>query len=246
MKPFIKKVLRKTALSVTLVLSGIWAVIAYNAWKAAPLKLWHTYVPQEMAIAAMNSANWQTYIAHENKIFEDVRNKVALRLPKEDKTILNRYHEASLVYPPRLAHDWNRSYILHPKETPKGAVVLLHGLTDTPYSLRHVADFYTQKGFIAFGIRLPGHGTVPAALTKVGWKDWEGAVRLAVREAVATSGMNKPLHIVGFSNGGALAVKYAMDVLEDSSLPRPDRLVLISPMIGVTRFARFAGIAAVP
>ncbi|MGY2437379.1 alpha/beta hydrolase, partial [Escherichia coli] len=57
-----------------------------------------------------------------------------------------------------------------------------------------------------------------------------------------------PLHLVGFSNGGALAVKYALDALEDKTgtLARPDRLVLISPMIGVTRFARFAGLKAVP
>jgi alpha-beta hydrolase superfamily lysophospholipase len=54
------------------------------------------------------------------------------------------------------------------------------------------------------------------------------------------------LHIVGFSNGGALALKYALDAIEDRKLTRPDRLVLISPMIGITRFARFAGFAALP
>jgi alpha-beta hydrolase superfamily lysophospholipase len=54
------------------------------------------------------------------------------------------------------------------------------------------------------------------------------------------------LHIIGFSNGGALALKYALDALEDQKLARPDRLVLISPMIGITRFARFAGLAGLP
>ena len=33
---------------------------------------------------------------------------------------------------------------------------------------------------------------------------------------------------------------------DDSGWRRPDRLVLISPMIGVTAFARFAGLAALP
>jgi alpha-beta hydrolase superfamily lysophospholipase len=41
-------------------------------------------------------------------------------------------------------------------------------------------------------------------------------------------------------------MKYAMDALEDPQLARPDRLVLISPMIGITAFARFAGLAALP
>jgi alpha-beta hydrolase superfamily lysophospholipase len=54
------------------------------------------------------------------------------------------------------------------------------------------------------------------------------------------------LHLVGFSNGGALALKYALDAIEDPALTRPDRLVLISPMIGITRFARFAGLAGLP
>jgi alpha-beta hydrolase superfamily lysophospholipase len=54
------------------------------------------------------------------------------------------------------------------------------------------------------------------------------------------------LHLVGFSNGGALAMKYSLDVIEDPKLPRADRIVLITPMIGITRFARFAGLAGLP
>ncbi len=94
-------------------------------------------------------------------------------------------------------------------------------------------------------IRLPGHGTVPAGLTEVEWEDWLAATRLAVREAAARA-PGKPLEIVGFSNGGALALKYALDALDDAKLARPSRLVLISPMIGITSFARFAGLAAMP
>jgi alpha-beta hydrolase superfamily lysophospholipase len=54
------------------------------------------------------------------------------------------------------------------------------------------------------------------------------------------------MHLVGFSNGGALAVMYALDSIGDEKLSRPDRLVLISPMVGITRFARFAGLAGLP
>lgn len=58
-------------------------------------------------------------------------------------------------------------------------------------------------------IRLPGHGTVPAGLTNVEWEDWVAATHLAVREARRRSFPELPLHIIGFSNGGALAMKYA-------------------------------------
>ena len=127
-----------------------------------------------------------------------------------------------------------------------GAVVLLHGLTDAPYSGRHIGELYRERGFVALLPRLPAHGTVPAALTDVEWQDWQAATRLAVREARRRIGPGKPLHLVGFSNGGALAMQYALDAIEDPALPRPDRLVLISPMIGITAFARFAGIAGWP
>jgi alpha-beta hydrolase superfamily lysophospholipase len=41
-------------------------------------------------------------------------------------------------------------------------------------------------------------------------------------------------------------MQHALDALEDPALARPDRVVLISPMIGVTTFARFAGLAGLP
>ena len=93
---------------------------------------------------------------------------------------------------------------------------------------------------------MPGHGTVPAGLTDASWEDWMAATRLAVRAAVARAGAGVPLHLVGYSNGGALAVKYALNALDDKSLSKVDRIVLLSPMIGVTRFARFSGLAGWP
>ena len=243
MKASVKKILTRTLLCAALLLCGVWGVLAYNARRAEPLQLWHTHVPREMSPAMLDSADWKSYIAHENALFEDIRNKVTLQLPKEAKMPMNRYYEGAQVYPPKLAHDWNRSYLLRPEGKPKGAVVLLHGLTDSPYSLRHIARLYVEKGFVAFGLRLPGHGTVPASLTDTAWGDWMAATRLTVREA---AGVGNALHIVGFSNGGALAIKYTLDALEDTVLPRPDRVILLSPMIGITRLARFAELTAIP
>jgi alpha-beta hydrolase superfamily lysophospholipase len=135
------------------------------------------------------------------------------------------------------SQDFNRSYVLEPGRVPVGAVVLLHGLTDSPCSQRHIARVYRDRGFVAIVIRLPAHGTVPAALTDVEWEDWSAATRLAVREARRRTAPSSPLHLVGFSNGGALAFKYALDAIADPRLARPSRVVLISPMIGIMRFA---------
>lgn len=78
------------------------------------------------------------------------------------------------------------------------------------------------------------------------WEQWLAASRLAVREATRLAGRDVPLHLVGYSNGGALALKYTLDALEDNTLRRPQQLILLSPMIGVTAFARFAGLAGLP
>ena len=144
-----------------------------------------------------------------------MRTEVTDKLDDEAKVPGNRYYDGSPIYPGHFAQDWNRSYILEPDGPPVGAVVLLHGLTDSPYSLRHIARRYRDEGFVAVAIRMPAHGTVPAALTDVEWEDWDAATRLAVREARRRAGPAKPLHIVGFSNGGALAMKYALDALDD-------------------------------
>jgi alpha-beta hydrolase superfamily lysophospholipase len=87
---------------------------------------------------------------------------------------------------------------------------------------------------------------VPAGLSNIDWREWAAATRLAVREARRRVGPDKPLELIGFSNGGALALQYALDSIENPALTRPSRVVLISPMIGVTRYARFAGLAAWP
>jgi alpha-beta hydrolase superfamily lysophospholipase len=242
----VTRLVRRTLYGVAIAAFTLLAVRAWDAQRRPPLEPWHTYVPRELDAAALDAADWDAYLAAEAEIFDAVSRRVTQQLDPEDRAPYNRYFEGSPVHPGRFAHDWNRSYVMEPAGAPVGAVVLLHGLTDAPYSLRHIAARYRDRGFVAIGIRLPAHGTVPAALTDVEWEDWAAATRLAVREARRRAGGAAALHLVGFSNGGALATQYALDALEDASLARPDRVILISPMIGITRFARFAGLAGLP
>jgi len=238
--------LKRVGLWLVLVAAALLAIRAYNSWGGPPLRPWHTYAPVEMTVAELDRASWADYLKSEDRIFEGVRSEVTAKLEPEDRVASNRYFEGSPLYPGHFSQDWNRSYILEPGGKPAGAVVLLHGLTDCPYSLRHLAANYRARGFVAVAIRLPGHGTVPGGLTDVDWPQWLAATRLAVREARRRIGPGDPLELVGFSNGGALALMVALDALDDPSLPRPDRLVLISPMVGITGFARFAGLAGLP
>jgi alpha-beta hydrolase superfamily lysophospholipase len=240
------RIVKRAALLAAVVLVTLLAVRVWQTERGPPLELWHTFAPLELSAEEIDAADWSAYLAAEQAVFDEVRSEVTAKLDPPDRTPVNRYFTDSPVYPGRFVQDWNRSYVLEPDGVPVGAAVLLHGLTDAPYSQRHIAQRYVEHGFVAIVPRLPAHGTVPAALTEVEWEDWLAATRLAVREARARIGPDLPLHLVGFSNGGALAMKYALDTIEDPVLTPPDRLVLISPNIGITAFARFAGLAGLP
>jgi len=242
----ILRILKRGAVLLAVIVMTLTAVRIYDTQRGPPLELWHTYVPPELDVEELDQADWSEYLDAEQGAFDHVRAEVTAQLQAEDRVPVNRYFEGSPVYPGRFAQDWNRSYVLEPDGAPVGAVVFLHGLTDSPYSLRHIARRYRAHGYVSVAIRLPAHGTVPGALAEVEWEDWMAATRLAVREARQRIGPSLPLHLVGFSNGGALAMKYALEAIEDPQLTRPDRLVLISPMIGITAFARFAGLAGLP
>jgi hypothetical protein len=49
-----------------------------------------------------------------------------------------------------------------------------------------------------------------------------------------------PLVVVGHSTGAALALQHQLAALDDPDLPRADRLVLLSPLVGLTRGAGLA------
>jgi alpha-beta hydrolase superfamily lysophospholipase len=246
MKATLLKTLKRLAalLAAIVVLVLAWRV--YDSLRGPSLALWHTFVPHELTAGQVGKSDWAQYLQAEKKLFDEVRTEVTDKLEPDDRVDANRYYAGAPIYPGRFAQDWNRSYTMQPEGKPAGAVVLLHGLTDSPYSLRHIARRYVQDGYVAVAIRLPGHGTVPSGLSNVDWEQWTAATRLAVREAQRLAGPAVPLHLIGFSNGGALAMKYALDALDDKALARPDRIVLISPMIGITSMARFAGVFGWP
>jgi len=238
--------LQRIAILLTIVLLVLLTLRVAMTERGPALQLWHTWLPDELSDSEMDNTDWAGYLQNEQQIFVQMKRNVSDKIQDSSGETYNRYAENSPVYPGHFATDWNRSYQLLPKGKPRGAVVLLHGLTDSPYSLRHFAVDYQQKGYVVVAIRLPGHGTVPAALTQTEWEDWMAATRLAVREAHRRIPAGAPLQIMGFSNGGALAMKYALDALEDPALPAPGRLILISPMIGVSSYARYAGLAGLP
>jgi pimeloyl-ACP methyl ester carboxylesterase len=113
-------------------------------------------------------------------------------------------------------------------------------MSDSPYSLRALGEHLHARGYRVVGLRLPGHGTAPSGLLRVRWQDMAAAVRLAARDLRAQLEPEQPLYMIGYSNGAALAMEYALARMRGETLPQVDRLVLLSPAIGVARIAALA------
>ncbi len=238
--------LSRAVLILLALLVGAFGMRIWIVRSTPDLQPWHTLAPSEIAPSDLDSADWNAYLRAEDGLFAELASELQDSVGEADRVPRNRYYAGGSVYPGSFAVDWNRSFVMTPEVPLAGVVVLLHGLTDSPYSMRHLAELYRNHGFVALAPRLPAHGTVPGALIRIRWQDWLGAVRLAMREAARLSEGKLPVHLVGYSTGGALAIKYTLEALEGNSTVRPDRIVLLSPMIGITSDARYAGVAGWP
>lgn len=200
------------------------------------LQPWHEY-PFEDDFDKKNAGeSLEAYLAREERIFGSL-NAHDWGSALDDVTY-SRFDAGNISDPNRYQRNWNRSFVFE-AERPKGAALLLHGLSDSPYSLRAVGELLHARGFYVLGLRLPGHGTVPGALIRTHWRDWREAVRVGARHVAEKAG-DGPFVIVGYSNGAPLAVDYTLGALDDGDVPLPAQLVLFSPALGVSRAAGFA------
>jgi alpha-beta hydrolase superfamily lysophospholipase len=202
------------------------------------LLMWHETQLKSEYTAASPIHTFEEYVALESRVFAELDERIYTRSNTGDTRVINRYIRGSISDPARWAQNWNRTFELR-QDAPRAAVLLLHGMSDSPYSLRALGQRLHAEGAWVVGLRLPGHGTLPSGLTTLRWQDMAAATRLAVRHLhEKTAGA--PLFIIGYSTGGALAVEYTLDGMNDGNLPQPAGLILISPAIGVTPAAVLA------
>jgi alpha-beta hydrolase superfamily lysophospholipase len=221
---------------VTLILAG-----AFAARNKADLEIWHT-VELESEFRAGNGVNTlEEYLQNEDHLFQELDQKINSRVELNEQNELNRFSRGSRSFPERNGRNWNRSEVLSPG-TIRGGILLLHGMTDSPYSLRHFTQMFLDKGYYVLNLRMPGHGTTPGELSRIDWRDWEATVRIGAADVTAHLAPDMPFYILGYSNGGSLALNYTLNSLNDTSLRIPNHLFLISPMLGVSGLARFGKI----
>ncbi len=102
-------------------------------------------------------------------------------------------------------------------------VLLCHGFTGTPQSLRSWGEYLADRGYSVRLPLLPGHGTTWQAMNQTRWEDWYAAVDAAFRELHEAC---ERVVVCGLSMGGALALQLAQ-----AHGPRISGLVLVNPAV---------------
>ncbi len=230
------------------------AALYYYAHSLPNLNTWHTVkLDNEFTSDKYNQTKtFADYLKLEQKLFDEIQQKVYQKLPASERTAINRYTEDSAVNPNNYPINWNRTREL-PVNSPKAACLLIHGLSDSPYSVHALALSLQQQQCWSITLRLPGHGTVPAGLLDVDNEGFQRAVQLAAQHLQEQVGDSVPFYIVGYSTGATLAIDYAISSIEElspgeplleqekaESLPTVDGIVFLSPAIGVSGAAGFA------
>lgn len=112
-------------------------------------------------------------------------------------------------------------------------VVVSHGFTGTPASMRPWAEYLAAAGCSVRLPLLPGHGTSWQDANSTGWPDWYGAIEDAYDELAARC---EQVFAVGLSMGGTLVTRLA-----EKKGGAIAGLVLVNPSYATERFdARFA------
>ena len=210
----------------------------YQLSAGPPLQPWHAERLSDEFTAdwAEEIRSFEDYRKLEERLFAELKAQVYGRVETGPDFALLRYSAGSAADPLPKDPNWNRSFEL-PAEKPAGGVLLLHGLTDSPYTFRALAQALARENYWVLGLRLPGHGTAPSGLLTVTWEDMAAAVDRALAH-LASRVEAAPLHIVGYSTGAPLALHHVLGLPEGAR--RPASLVLVSPAIGVTPAAALA------
>ncbi|HEU0187696.1 MAG TPA: alpha/beta fold hydrolase [Gallionellaceae bacterium] len=161
------------------------------------------------------------------KYIDEMRDMIARVRSGEDAIRLQKTIAGNapfeLAPPPGFARGRHKLY--------RRGVLLIHGLTDSPYSMRHLGEIFRQNGFRVLALLLPGHGTRPGDLLDVTWQEWAKAVAYATEQLALEA---DEIYLAGYSAGAALAIHHSL------SDTRVRGLFLFSPALDITHRAAWA------
>jgi carboxylesterase len=118
----------------------------------------------------------------------------------------------------------------------KTGVLLCHGFTGSPQTLRPWADYLAKAGYTVSLPRLPGHGTTWQEMARTRWEDWYAEVDRAFDLLQART---EEIFVMGLSMGACLALRLAELrgaavrglVLVNPSVTADTKLFVLAPVL---------------
>lgn len=115
-------------------------------------------------------------------------------------------------------------------------VLVLHGFTGNPSSMRPLAEAFAAAGHSVEMPRLPGHGTTVEDMLDTSWADWSSA---AEESLVGLSARTERVVVAGLSMGGSLTCWLAtrhpelagIICINPAVAPRADMLEVVNAMV---------------
>jgi len=150
--------------------------------------------------------NTQTFLEHESfaeyasSVTQEVRRN---RIPFDPNQAELEIALASPVELPLATHCAGRA---------SGIAILVHGLSDTAFSLRDIGSVLADVCYKSRVILLPGHGTRAGDLLTTRLADWQKTIDYLVDQAASET---ETVLLVGFSLGGVLTLDAAVRRQDD-------------------------------
>ncbi|MGL4653787.1 alpha/beta hydrolase [Cetobacterium sp.] len=232
------EVLRKIIIFLIVIIISIQFIRAYIYNRFAPeLKKWH----DKSSYKEPDYRKFKTieeYLDAEKNFLKEAFSEVEV----DSVDNLTRFSKNGVLSSlDKEGNNINASFQMIP-ENIKGAVLLLHGLTDSPFMMKDIANVFYENGYYVLGLRYKYHGTYPGELVKISQKDFEDVAIFGSKmiKQKLKDVKNPDFYMVGFSTGAAATLQYVTSsIKKDKDLLKPKKIFWLSPAMGVSPAAKF-------
>ncbi|MBU2872211.1 alpha/beta hydrolase [Colwellia sp. E2M01] len=152
--------------------------------------------------------SYQQYIAQATEVINNKNPRANMPCPIITDTYVQLAQQNNWASTPtvgQLVAPYELTQPVHNKSSK--AVLLIHGLTDSPYGFHDISQYFYKKGFTVRTVLLPGHATAPSDLLDVEFIQWQQATKFAIEQTLADF---DEVYLGGLSTGQALIFDYVM------------------------------------